>query len=96
MSASKLTGALAIAKSRGLDTPSSTFTLPLDSVTDRVEGDSRPLNPAHVEELSDSIAVVGLIAPIAVDSQGRLLAGGHRRAAIVLLQERNPDAYSVS
>ena len=94
MSASKLTGALAIAKSRGLDTSSSTPTLPLDSITDRVEGDSRPLNPAHVEELADSIAVVGLIAPIAVDSQGRLLAGGHRRAAIVLLQERNLDAYA--
>ena len=94
MSASKLTGALAIAKSRGLDTSSSTSTLPLDSITDRVEGDSRPLNPAHVEELSDSIAVVGLIAPIAVDSQGRLLAGGHRRAAILLLQGRNPDAYA--
>lgn len=94
MSASKLTGALAIAKSRGLDTSSSTSTLLLDSITDRVEGDSRPLNPAHVEELADSIAVVGLIAPIAVDSQGRLLAGGHRRAAIVLLQERNPDAYA--
>ena len=94
MSASKLTGALAIAKSRGLDTSSSTSTLPLDRITDRVEGDSRPLNPAHVEELADSIAVVGLIAPIAVDSQGRLLAGGHRRAAILLLQGRNPDAYA--
>lgn len=94
MSASKLTGALAIAKSRGMEPPSSsTSTLPLDDITERVEGDSRPLNPAHVGDLADSIAVVGLIAPIAVDSQGRLLAGGHRRAAILLLRERDPEAY---
>jgi len=94
MSISKLTGALAIAKSRGIDTPSSTATMLLDSISDRVEGDSRPLNPTHVEELANSIAVVGLIAPIAVDRQGRLLAGGHRRAAILLLQEQNPGAYA--
>jgi ParB family chromosome partitioning protein len=60
---------------------------------DRAGGDSRPLNPAHVEELTNSIAVVGLIAPIAVDSRGRLLAGGHRRAAILELQERDPEAF---
>jgi ParB family transcriptional regulator, chromosome partitioning protein len=94
MSVSKLTGALAIAKSRSVDTPSSTATLSIDNITDRAEGDSRPLNPAHIEELADSIAIVGLIAPIAVDSQGRLLAGGHRRAAILLLRERDPDAYA--
>ncbi len=94
MSVSKLTGALAIAKSRGADTPSSAATLSIDSITDRVGGDTRPLNPAHIEELADSIAVVGLIAPIAVDSQGRLLAGGHRRAAILLLREQDPDAYA--
>lgn len=94
MSASKLTGALAIAKSRSVEAPSSTSTLSIDSISDRVDGDSRPLNPAHIEELADSIAVVGLIAPIAVDSQGRLLAGGHRRAAIFLLRERDPDTYA--
>lgn len=94
MSASKLTGALAIAKSRAVDVPSSTATMPLDKITDRAAGDSRPLNPAHVEELANSIAVVGLIAPIAVDSRGRLLAGGHRRAAILELQERDPEAFA--
>lgn len=94
MSASKLTGALAIAKSRSIDTPSSTATLPIDSITDRVKGDSRPLNPAHIEELANSIAIVGLIAPIAVDSQGRLLAGEHRRAATLLLREQDPEAYA--
>jgi ParB family chromosome partitioning protein len=94
MSASKLTGALAIAKSRSVEAPSSTSTLPLDSISDRVEGHSRSLTPAHVEELANSIAVVGLIAPIAVDSQGRLLAGGHRRAAILLLRDRDPNIYA--
>jgi ParB family chromosome partitioning protein len=72
MSVSKLTGALAIAKSRSVETPSLTATLSLDSITDRVDGDTRPLNPAHIEALADSIAVLGLIAPIAVDSRGRL------------------------
>lgn len=95
MSSSKLTGALAIAKSRVVDVPSTNATLPLDKITARVGEDSRPLNPAHVEELANSIAVVGLIAPIAVDSRGRLLAGGHRRAAILDLQERHPDAFAV-
>lgn len=94
MSASKLTGALAIAKSRAIDVPSSTATIHLDKIADRADGDSRPLNPTHVEELADSIAVVGLIAPIAVDSQGRLLAGGHRRAAILELQNRDPEAFA--
>lgn len=94
MSVSKLTGALAIAKSRAVDVSSSTAAMPLDKITDRAGGDSRPLNPAHVEELANSIAVVGLIAPIAVDSRGRLLAGGHRRAAILELQERDPEAFA--
>lgn len=90
----KLTGALAIAKSRGVEPPPSTSTLSLDRITDRVDGDSRPLNPAHVEELANSLAVVGLIAPIAVDNQGRLLAGGHRRAAIAQLRDQDPDAFT--
>lgn len=44
--------------------------------------------------MAESIAAVGLIQPIAVDIQGRLLAGGHQRAAIALLQETNPTAFS--
>lgn len=94
MSASKLTGALAIAKSRSVDTPSSPSTLSLDKISERVEGNSRPLNPAHIEELANSIAVVGLIAPIAVDIQGRLLAGGHRRAAILLLRHQDSKTFA--
>jgi ParB family transcriptional regulator, chromosome partitioning protein len=67
--------------------------LPLHQISDRSGGDTRPLNQAHIEALAESIAAVGLIQPIAIDSQGRLLAGGHRRAAIAHLQETNPNAF---
>jgi ParB family transcriptional regulator, chromosome partitioning protein len=76
-----------------LDSPQSSH-LPLAQITDRPGGDSRPLNLSHVEALSESIAAVGLIQPIAVDSQGRLLAGGHRRAAIAHLQSTNSTAFA--
>jgi ParB family transcriptional regulator, chromosome partitioning protein len=67
--------------------------LPLDAIAQREE-DSRPLNPDHVQALADSIAILGLIQPLAVDQAGRLLAGGHRRAALLLLQEQNPEAFA--
>jgi ParB family transcriptional regulator, chromosome partitioning protein len=76
-----------------IDNPQSSR-LPLDQITDRSGGNTRPLNLAHVEALAENIAAVGLIQPIAVDSQGRLLAGGHRRAAIVQLQSNNPNVFS--
>jgi ParB family transcriptional regulator, chromosome partitioning protein len=38
--------------------------------------------------------VLGLIQPIAVDSQGVLLAGGHRREAIERLQTSTPAAFA--
>lgn len=74
--------------------PPQESTLPLTQITDRPGGDTRPLNPAHIEALAESIAAVGLIQPIAVDNQGRLLAGGHRRAAIGHLQSTKPTAFS--
>ncbi|MCU0549553.1 MAG: ParB/RepB/Spo0J family partition protein [Leptolyngbya sp. Prado105] len=67
--------------------------LPLEQITERFDGDTRSLNQTHVEALSESIAVLGLIQPIAIDNKGRLLAGGHRRAAITRLKETNADAY---
>jgi ParB family transcriptional regulator, chromosome partitioning protein len=65
----------------------------LDEIIDRPM-DTRSLNSSHVESLAESIAVLGLIQPIAVDSQGCLLAGGHRLAAIIYLQTNNPTAYA--
>lgn len=65
----------------------------LDQILDRAGGDTRPLNQGHVEALTESIAVVGLIEPLVIDTHGRLLAGGHRRAAIKRLKEEQPDKY---
>jgi ParB family transcriptional regulator, chromosome partitioning protein len=56
--------------------------------------DTRPLNSAHVEALVESIAALGLIQPIAVDSKGQLLAGGHRLAAITQLRSTNAKAFT--
>jgi ParB-like chromosome segregation protein Spo0J len=57
----------------------------LVSILDRLAPDARPLTPAHVVTLADSITRLGLISPIAVDRSHRLIAGGHRRAALRLL-----------
>lgn len=66
--------------------------LPLEKILPRPE-DTRPINQAHVKELAESIAVLGLIQPIAVDVNGRLLAGGHRLAAIELLKGTDNKSY---
>lgn len=65
----------------------------LDQIKDRSGGDTRPLTQVHVEELAESISVLGLIEPIVVDIHNRLLAGGHRRAAIQLLKEQQAEKY---
>lgn len=67
--------------------------LPLDAIKQR-DQDTRPLNSGHVESLAESIAILGLIEPLVTDNQGRLLAGGHRLAAIALLKEQQPQAFT--
>ncbi|QFS52793.1 ParB N-terminal domain-containing protein [Nostoc sphaeroides] len=67
-------------------------TILLEQIKDR-EQDTRPLNPKHVESLAESIAVLGLIEPLVLDNKARLLAGGHRLAAIRLLKEQQEDKY---
>ena len=67
--------------------------VPLAQIGDRAQGDTRSLNPAQVESLQESIAAVGLIAPLAIDQANRLLAGGHRRAALQQLQQQQPDRF---
>ena len=64
-----------------------------DQIKDR-KVDTRPLDPIHVEQLAESIAVLGLIEPLVVDIKGVLLAGAHRKSAIAQIQELAPDAYS--
>lgn len=60
--------------------------VPLDDIQDR-EVDVRPINRAHVIELAESIAAVGLLQFPVVDETNRLLAGGHRREAVRVLRE---------
>lgn len=69
------------------------LTITLAQIRDRASGDTRPLNPSHVEELAKSISLLGLIEPLVVDNQNRLLAGGHRRAAILQIWEEQPKAF---
>jgi hypothetical protein len=47
-----------------------------------------------VSDLAEPIAVLGLLEPLVVDRRGRLLAGGHRKAAVFVLKEANPAAYA--
>lgn len=68
-------------------------TLPLHQIRER-ETNTRELRQSHVEALAESIAVLGLLEPLVVDNRNRLLAGGHRLAAIKLLSEINPDSYN--
>ncbi|MEP0919881.1 ParB/RepB/Spo0J family partition protein [Leptolyngbya sp. DQ-M1] len=67
-------------------------TLLLDEIQPRSQN-TRTLNPVHVEALAESISVLGLIEPLVVDKQKRLLAGGHRLAAIIHLKTHQPTAY---
>jgi ParB family transcriptional regulator, chromosome partitioning protein len=76
---------------RSLQTRVSTLLLP--KIIDRVT-DTRELKTQHVEDLMTSISVLGLLEPLVVDSRSRLLAGGHRKAAIHLLKEKMPTEYS--
>lgn len=67
-------------------------TLPLAKISPRTE-DTRPLRSQHVNDLAESIAALGLIEPLVVDLQGRLLAGGHRLKAIKTLKANHLDLY---
>lgn len=54
---------------------------------------TRQLRDAHVKQLAESIAELGLIEPLVVDNRGCLLAGGHRKAAIEYLKQHKFDIY---
>jgi hypothetical protein len=59
---------------------------PLEEITPRAGGNTRPLAPKHVFGLAMTIHELGLIEPIVIDRDGRLIAGGHRLMAMKLLQ----------
>ena len=67
--------------------------LSLGDISDRPKGDARPLNENHVSDLADSILVLGLITPLTVDRNGRLLAGGHRRAALLKILIEDEERF---
>ncbi|MEL6821473.1 MAG: ParB N-terminal domain-containing protein [Calditrichota bacterium] len=64
----------------------------IDRLQER-EIDTRPLNEKHVLDLMESIEALGLIEPLVVDQDKVLLAGGHRLAAIKLLQEKEAETF---
>ena len=87
---------IAKAQSRNTSTPaenSNAATISLTGIQYRQQ-DTRSLNESHVLELAESIAVVGLIEPLAIDAKGRLLAGSHRLAAIQWLKANKPSDYA--
>ncbi len=63
----------------------------LERIQARSGKDIRPTNPLHVVDLAESIVAVGLIEPLVVDCELRLLAGGHRLAALRLLAQPVPE-----
>jgi ParB family transcriptional regulator, chromosome partitioning protein len=67
--------------------------IPLDAIKPRPHAQTRPADPSHVEALRDSISAVGLISPIAVDTNGVLLAGLHRLDAIKALRSTNSSRF---
>lgn len=68
--------------------------IPLARIGDRPTGNTRSLNRFHLAQLVDSIAVIGLITPLTVDCHYRLLAGGHRKAALIRLATENPERFA--
>lgn len=65
-------------------------TVAIDQIRLRKDADTRGLSAGHVVTLAESIAVLGLLEPIVLDTHGNLLAGGHRLAALQLLAEPMP------
>jgi hypothetical protein len=60
--------------------------LALDAIRDRVTN-LRPVYEERARTLAGNIALFGIIQPIAVDLNNRLLAGDHRRRALQILRE---------
>ena len=67
-------------------------TIQLKDIQPRAE-DTRAINEAHAGALMESIRVLGLIEPIVTDTNGVLLAGGHRHWALNKLIVEHPDDF---
>lgn len=60
-------------------------TVLLSEVKARPHGNTREVDAQHVLALAESVAVLGLLEPLVVDRELRLLAGAHRWEAMQLL-----------
>ena len=67
--------------------------LPLNQVKARLVEDTRPVDPDHVISLKESIELLGLIQPILVDREHRLIAGAHRLSAYHLLEQQDAQKW---
>ncbi|MDJ0903174.1 MAG: ParB N-terminal domain-containing protein [Xenococcus sp. MO_188.B8] len=74
------------------DTVAGSKTVSLEDIQLR-EDNTRPLNSDHILELAESIKILGLLQPIVIDIKSRLLAGGHRLAALEYLKETSPQEF---
>jgi hypothetical protein len=68
-------------------TPPQPLRLPLEAIKNRVNNDLRPVVEERALTFARSIAMVGLIQPMAVDTNDHLLAGDTRRRALTILKE---------
>ena len=59
--------------------------VPLSALQSRPHGNTRQVDAYHVLALAESVAVLGLLEPLVVDRELRLLAGAHRWEAVQLL-----------
>ena len=55
---------------------------------------TRPIDKDHGRALMESIRVLGLIEPIVTDTDGVLLAGGHRHWALKTMIVEHPDDFN--
>lgn len=81
-----------VAAKRAEQTRTLRTTVLLDQVKNRSE-DTRELNEVHVASLVESISVLGLLEPLVIDIKNRLLAGGHRLAALHVLREEDVETF---
>ncbi|MDP2343768.1 MAG: ParB N-terminal domain-containing protein [Deltaproteobacteria bacterium] len=65
--------------------------MPIESITERAKN-IREVDPRQGIERALTIAEHGLLQNLVVDSGGRLIAGAHRRWALLLLREVSGDA----
>lgn len=67
--------------------------LSIESIGERPSADVRPVDAQHVQSLVESIRALGLMQPVFVDREHRLIAGAHRLAAFRILAQEDPSLF---